>query len=82
MSSQVCVAEAEPEYAMSRRDAQEITQRVMNLLPKGFRLPRFPFFSFGGSTSAGQCGCKCEFRQVRFISLDTITFTKLVNFKQ
>ena len=77
MSSQVCVGEAEPEYGLSRRDAQEITQRIMNLLPKGVRVPRFPFFSFGGSTSPGQCGCKCESRQVRFISPHKITLIRL-----
>ena len=37
----------------------------MNLIPKGLRLPRFPFFSIGGSIAPGQCGCKCEFRKVR-----------------
>ena len=36
----------------------------MNLIPRRLKLPRFPFFSFGGSTAPGQCGCKCEFRKV------------------
>ena len=61
-----CVGDPEhPTYGLSRRDAKQITQRVMNLIPKGLRLPRFPFFSIGGSIAPGQCGCKCEFRKVR-----------------
>ena len=63
----ICVGEAEqPAYGLSRRDAKPITQRVINLIPKGLKLPRFPFFSIGGSTAPGECGCKCEFRSVRF----------------
>ena len=69
MCSQVCIGKAEAEYAMSRKDAQDITQRLINIFPRGLRLPSFPFFSFGGSNAAGECGCKCEMRQVRLIFL-------------
>ena len=46
-----------------RKESTSLQERVLNLIPKS--LPRFPFFTFGGSTAPGECGCKCEFRQVR-----------------
>ena len=69
LDGRLCAGGAEPGYGLSRQSVVRMKERVLNLIPQGGLniMKRFPFFSFGGSTAPGQCGCKCEFRQVRIM---------------